>query len=198
MVLRSVSFISGGSWTASFAVLAGGVIFAADAVLAAFRRLPLPLEALLDELGHGATGLLLLGVVRLGMAQPVITGTLIGAVMIDLDHVPMLLKWDQLVPAGIRPYSHSLLTVWVLALTAGLVRGQVRRFALSIAFGVMTHLLRDMADGGVPLLWPITNTIVAIPYAVYAAAVLVAACLVAWGGHMGALRAVASERKGRD
>ena len=48
-----------------------------------------------------------------------------------------------------------------------------RPIGLAAWFGVATHLLRDLATGGVPLWWPVSPRRVAAPYALYAALLLV-------------------------
>ena len=138
--------------------------------------------ALVDEPAHLATCVVLLlaiATVARGRLSPLFVGAaLIASVAIDLDHVPDLLG-SHLVTGGLpRPYTHSIgLVVLLVALATVLKRGEQRQVALGSAFGVCAHLLRDAATGpGVPLLWPLSNGVVKLPYLAYAAAlVLVAA-----------------------
>lgn len=129
---------------------------------------------LIDEPAHLATALVLL----IGLAcflgrrlpAPFIVGALVASVAIDLDHLPALLGSNLISGAEPRPYSHSLLTVVVLLLGARLARGGARQAALGAAFGVSAHLLRDLATGpGVALFWPASAQVVSLPYAAFAA-----------------------------
>lgn len=141
---------------------------------------PLAAAAGLDETAHTITAILLLSAL-VPRADPALKlGTLLGGVLIDVDHVPLLLG-NELVTAGAtRPYSHSLAMVGgLLLVAAGLARDR-RRIVLGAAFGLATHLLRDMATGGVPLFWPLTRATIALPYTLYATLLLAAASLVLW------------------
>ena len=42
-----------------------------------------------------------------------------------------------------------------------------RDLILTIAFGVATHLLRDLATSGVSLFWPLTSRNVELGYSIY-------------------------------
>ncbi len=131
---------------------------------------PLSLLGLLDEPAHLATaGLALLAA---GVVDRRALWVLAGSVGIDADHVPLYLGVPHVEAAGGRPFTHCLLTVVVLLL-AGL-RWPVLRL---LAAGVGLHLVRDVATGpGVPLLWP-HDVAVLLPYALYAAALVVLTAL---------------------
>lgn len=137
--------------------------------------LPLPflLDALTDEPAHAATALLSVGagaaIARRRLARMAAIVALLGGTLIDLDHLPAILGWDGLTAGTQRPYSHSLLTVAAISLIAWRLRGGRRAAALVIAGAVSSHLMRDMATGGVPLLWPFPPDNVTIPYGVSAA-----------------------------
>ena len=154
--------------------LAAGLVFAMDALFWRFDP-PRAVAAVMDESAHAATALLLLDLARLPPSEPVLVGTLLGAVVIDVDHIPSEVGWDILTKGTRRPYSHSLFTLGESVLLAFARTAPWRTVALSAAFGLMTHLLRDMATGGVPLYWPLARRSVTIPYAVYAILLLAAA-----------------------
>lgn len=132
----------------------------------------------LDEPAHLATcGVLLLAISAIAGGRPplrFVGAALIATVAIDLDHLPGLLG-SHLITAGLpRPYTHSIgLIAALIAVAANLKRDQQRQIALGLAFGVSAHLMRDLATGpGVPLLWPFSDSVVKMPYAVYSAALL--------------------------
>lgn len=130
--------------------------------------------ALVDEPAHLATCLVaLLALAALTPASPqrrFATAALLASVAIDLDHIPGYLG-SHLLSGGLpRPYGHSaLLVVAVAGVGLASRRHEVRAVSLGIAFGVATHLFRDLATGpGVPLFWPISTEVVTFPYAVFA------------------------------
>jgi inner membrane protein len=151
-------------------------VLGVDLLLAA-RRWSVPAEAVLDEPAHLLTaGLLALAVgVRSGR---VLAWVLAGAVLIDLDHVPLYLGAEVTADGG-RPVSHSVTTVLVLLAAAGVWRAQRTRLA-ALALGVVLHVVRDLATGpGVPLLWPLLPASVQMPYAVYLGLLVAALAAVA-------------------
>ena len=141
-----------------------------------------------DEPAHLATcGVLLLAISAIAGGRPplrFVGAALIATVAIDLDHLPGLLG-SHVITAGLpRPYTHSIASVAaLLAIAAMLKRDERRQIALGLAFGVSAHLMRDVATGpGVPLLWPLSDGVVKMPYVFYPAAlslVTVAAMLTA-------------------
>jgi inner membrane protein len=141
--------------------------------------------ALVDEPAHLATcaiALLVLAAVRGSAAERGFAiAALIASTAIDLDHLPHYLGSQLLMGAGLpRPYTHSLLFVALLLALGWALRSGRREVALGIAFGVAAHLLRDLATGpGVPFFWPFSAAAVSVPYAAYAAALLLATATVA-------------------
>ncbi len=134
--------------------------------------------AFVDEPAHLATcAVLLLAIAAfVGGRLPLsfVVAAVIATVAIDLDHVPGMLG-SHLITGGLpRPYAHSIVSVAaLLAVAAVLKRGEQRQIALGLAFGVSAHLMRDVATGpGVPLLWPLSDGVVKMPYAIYPAALL--------------------------
>jgi hypothetical protein len=90
---------------------------------------------------------------------------LAGALLPDLDHVPLALRPVHPSLDDPRPMSHCLLAVAPVAL-----------FNRATAAGMLAHFARDLGVGtGVPLLWPATRRSVRVPYALYAAACLLLA-----------------------
>ena len=137
--------------------------------------LPFPAIAALDEAAHLTTADLLLGALCPRAAAPFARAARLGAVLIDLDHVPKYAGWRWLAREAGRPYSHSLPTIAALVAIAARSAG-LRHVALGAAFGLATHLFRDLADAdGAPLLWPVVARDIRIPRGVYAATLLIAA-----------------------
>jgi len=160
-------------------LLAPAAVVAVDALLT--RASPTRMTtALLDEAAHLVTTLLFLGAVGAPPSTPVLGGAVAGAVLLDLDHLPRELGWDGLSRGSRRPYAHSLAGVASVALLTRRLRGPPRRAWPAAVAGLVLHLVRDMATGGVPLLWPATGRGVELPYASYAAALLLWAGLLVW------------------
>lgn len=141
--------------------------------------------ALVDEPAHLATcalGLLVFAAVTgSAPARSFAIAALIASTAIDVDHLPHYLGSHLLMGAGLpRPYTHSLLLVALLLALGWALRSGRREVVLGIAFGVGAHLLRDLATGpGVPFFWPLSAAAVSVPYATYAAALLLALATVA-------------------
>jgi membrane-bound metal-dependent hydrolase YbcI (DUF457 family) len=135
---------------------------------------------LLDEPAHLATcAIALLAAAALTGARPparFVTAALVAGVAIDIDHIPGYLGSHALAGSLPRPYTHSLLLVAVLVVIGWASRRRdVRQVSLGLAFGVSAHLLRDLATGpGVPLVWPLSSGVVAVPYASFAVALVLA------------------------
>ncbi len=163
------------------ALAALAAVLGIDLLLAA-RSWSVPAEAALDEPAHLLTAWLLLAAAGVRSRQ-VVVWALVGAVLIDLDHLP-LYSGIQVTADGGRPVSHSAATVLVLLVAAGLWRAQRTRLA-ALALGVVLHLARDLASGpGVPVLWPLSDS-VRVPYVVYLAVLVAAVAAVvvrAWRG----------------
>lgn len=127
------------------------------------------ITGVLDESAHLATAYLFSSLLPLSGHLSFLGGTLAGSVLIDADHLPGEFGWNIITRGSGRPVPHSLPTVGLLLLTALSLRGQWRSLAAGAAFGVTTHLVRDMATGGVPLRWPRDKRRVRIPYVLYLA-----------------------------
>jgi inner membrane protein len=149
-----------------------------DAALTAGRE-ALPVTAALDWPAHVVTTGLVLAALLPWRARAVVPWALVGAVLIDLDHIPFYL-WGALSTedAG-RPVTHSVATAVLLAVAAAMGPRRLRTALCGLSLGVCLHLVRDLATGpGVPLWWPVEDDGVLLPYWVYAL-VLVAAAAVA-------------------
>jgi membrane-bound metal-dependent hydrolase YbcI (DUF457 family) len=133
-----------------------------------------------DEWAHVVTALLLLTLLPSQVVWPAILGAVCGATLIDIDHVPGELGWAFLTMGTNRPYSHSLLSIAGLALIAHLGGERWYRLTVGVAIGMATHLLRDAATGGVPLLWPVSSATVVLSYAVYATMLFAASGVLLW------------------
>jgi membrane-bound metal-dependent hydrolase YbcI (DUF457 family) len=155
------------------------VVLAIDAIIRTTPDLSTAQLALLDETGHLATAVLLVTAVlagRLGRLGAV--GIVLGACLIDVDHVPYTFFGSEVITAGtVRPYSHSLATIAALCAVAAL-GGRMRPLWIGALAAVLTHLMRDAATGGVPLLWPLSEANVTLPYVAYAAALVAAAAVL--------------------
>jgi hypothetical protein len=127
------------------------VIACADYVIRR-REPPWLVIGLVDEPAHVATA-----VVLRSRPSP---AYLVGAVLPDLDHIPLL--WKRPTPGDPRPNTHSLPVVGIGALVSR-----------DLAAGMLAHLVRDLALGpGVPLLG---GRHVNLPYGAYALLILASA-----------------------
>ncbi|HEU5063719.1 MAG TPA: glycosyl hydrolase [Solirubrobacterales bacterium] len=148
---------------------------------------------LVDEPAHLTTCAiaLLAAAALLGRWLPAsfVAAALFASVAIDLDHLPGYLGWDGLIGQGPRPYSHSLLPVLALLGFGFLVPRRYRTAMFGFAFGLSAHLLRDLATGpGVSLLWPLPD-VVAVPYGLFAALLVLVAVAAAVGARPAVVRA---------
>jgi inner membrane protein len=133
---------------------------------------------LLDEIAHAATAAICLLATWRAFSIWFAAGCLGGAVLIDFDHLPaILVSGEGALDAG-RPYSHSIATLLILLVLSGLLTRGGRSLALGASFGVATHLVRDMATGGVPLFWPLDNRSVEIYYGLYGGVMVLLAGIV--------------------
>ena len=149
-------------------------VLALDAVVV--RNWPLPVLGLFDEIGHLATAWVLLVALLPDRYRSLVPWALLGAVLIDVDHVPLYV-WDvgtAADPQG-RPITHSLTFVLVL-LALSRLHGRLRTPLSGLALGVLFHLVRDVATGpGAPLFWPFSGTSVLAPYSLYVGLLCLAA-----------------------
>jgi len=155
-----------------------GLVLALDAVSS---QVPFHVvwTGLLDEPAHLATtAVVLLALVpRWCRDHPGLSlVVLASSTLIDVDHVPLFLGVDAVAATPMsRPFTHSLLTPLVLVALAVLVT-RARPVLLAAAAGVTLHFTRDLGTGdGLPLVWPLSTGDVAVPYAVYVAALVVVA-----------------------
>jgi inner membrane protein len=136
-------------------------------LIAAARSWPIPVAGLLDEPAHVLTAWLALAAVG-SLGKGAMPWALVGAVAIDVDHIPLYLWHEPVSSSGGRPVTHSLATIAVLLLIA-LAVPRCRTAVTGLAAGVLLHLTRDVATGpGIPALWPLRDEAVVLPYAVYA------------------------------
>ena len=153
-------------------VAALAVILLLDVVLAA-RDWPVPVLGALDEPAHLLTAWLVLAAASARTtALRLLPWVLAGAVLLDLDHVPLFLGLDVTATQSGRPVTHSLTTVGVLLAASAAVRPW-RTALAGLALGAATQLLRDLSTGpGVPLVWPALWADVRLPYLPYLLALL--------------------------
>ncbi len=161
------------------------VIVVLDVILGQ-RSWPIAVIGPLDEVGHLLTAALLLAVLPRSARGRVWPWALLGAVAIDIDHLP-LYTFAEGFEVGGRPPTHSLLTVLILAAFATVVPA-VRLPLAGLALGVGLHFVRDVATGpGVPLFWPFDDAAVRLPYPAYLVVVTCAAGIATWKVLRGAL-----------
>jgi hypothetical protein len=111
---------------------------------------------LFDHPAHVATAALIGGTDRVYLA---------GSLLPDLDHIPMALRDPRV--GDMRPNTHSIVVIAAAATVS-------RR----LAAGAAAHFVRDLAmEPGIPLLWPLSDRTLRIPYAAYAAALIATAVL---------------------
>jgi len=129
------------------------------------RKPPWLLIGLFDHPAHVATATLV--VLNAQRRPPRWTAAfLVGSLLPDLDHVPLLLREQLPAADDPRPVTHCLLAIAPLAAAAGATQSERLHGA---ACGMVAHYARDLGVGsGVPLLWPATSRSVRVPYAVYA------------------------------
>lgn len=194
------SWLSGASATASLRgsrVLAPAAVVAIGAldVVAALGDWPVPVAAALDWPAHLLTAWLVLHALPgHGRSRRFVRWVLVGSVAIDLDHLPLYLGDPGFLVGGSRPPTHSLVVAAALALLAW--RRRWRTPAAGLSVGVVLHLLRDIATGpGAPVLWPLDDVVVRVPYLLYAAVLVVAAGLTA-GPRRGSMRIPGRPRPG--
>jgi len=117
------------------------------------RAWSIPQMGLLDEPAHLLTAGLALSATG-EERRKVWLWVLLGAIAIDVDHIPLYLWGAPVAVDGGRPVTHSLTTALFLAAVAAAVP-RVRTAAGALSAGVVLHLLRDAATGpGVPVFWP--------------------------------------------
>lgn len=121
-------------------------------------------SGLFDEPAHVATaGLVLINLPRLSRRWT--SGFLVGAVLPDVDHIPLALREEHPALTDPRPVTHCLAAAAPLAVAAGLTRSDALAGA---AVGAVVHFARDLAVGtGVPLAQPLSGRAFKVPYALY-------------------------------
>jgi inner membrane protein len=134
-----------------------------------------------DETAHLLTAILLLSLLPKALPDRFFAGALVGAVAIDLDHLPLILGSDLLTRETNRPLSHSLLSIMVALALAAIAPARWRATLLGIGAGFALHFWRDMATStaGVPLLWPLQKTGFVLPYSVYFASLIACVAVMA-------------------
>lgn len=131
------------------------------------------IHGIADEIAHLLTAVVCVEAFRV-LGTPIRwPAALTGAVVLDLDHIPLIYGWAEPLAGSTRPETHALWPV-MLVMVGGLAYRDERWIWWSIAIGMSTHLFRDTATGTVVLLWPFEDIPVHIPYIVY--------LLVMWGG----------------
>ncbi len=148
--------------------------------IAALRNWPIPVVGLLDEPAHLLTAWVVLAAVGVTPSR-VVRWVLLGAVVIDVDHIPLYLWGVPVTGDGGRPVTHSLTTVAALLLVAAAVP-RSRTVVSALTAGLVLHMARDIVTGpGIPLLWPIRPDSVLLPYPACLALLTAAACWAASG-----------------
>ena len=133
-----------------------------------------------DHPAHlGTAGLIALNVPR--RSRKWVLGFVAGALLPDVDHIPLALRAKERSADDPRPVSHCLLAVAPVAALATATQSERLNGA---ATGMVAHFARDLGVGsGVPLLWPASRRSLRVPYAVYGAfCVLLAARAASPGG----------------
>jgi inner membrane protein len=134
-------------------------------------------RGMLDEPAHLLTAALILSAMPRSSVRQWWWWALAGSVVIDIDHLPLYTFAPQFSVAGGRPPTHSIATVAAL-LVLGAMIPRLRAPLVGLAAGVCLHLFRDVATGpGAPLLWPLSDIAVQLPYPVYLALVTAAAAI---------------------
>ncbi len=93
-------------------------------------------------------------------------GFMAGALLPDVDHVPLALAPRHPGAGDPRPATHSAAAAIPLF---ALARASGADGLSGLAWGTLAHLARDIATGtGVPLLSPLSRRLHKVPYGVYA------------------------------
>jgi inner membrane protein len=169
--IAAVSVVSR-SWPARRVLLVGSaallVIVLIDAWLGGGERSLLQ-RAMSDETAHLLTAVLFLAAMPMVLPARFVAGALIGAVAIDLDHLPLIAGSDLLTQQTNRPFTHALLTIAIVVGLSMLLPTRWRWAGFGIAAGVAAHFWRDLATStaGVPLLWPWQTFGFTLPYGLY-------------------------------
>lgn len=174
------------SWPPGPLLLAGSAALVAIALidwwLSAAPR-GLLARGVTDETAHLLTAIILaLALVPGHLPSRFLASVLIGAVVIDLDHLPLILGSDLLTRDTNRPLTHSLLVVIIALAAVLLLPRRWRWIALGIAAGLAAHFWRDLATStaGVPLLWPIDGYGFRLPYGIYFAVLVICLGFAVW------------------
>lgn len=115
-------------------------------------------HGLIDETGHVLTALML-GISIRALRLPIpLWSFLVGGVVLDGGHILTQIGATTPIAGSSRDGSHSLAVVALIGLI-GLVDARRANIWLGVALGAMTHLVRDMGTGKVPLLWPAVTTV---------------------------------------
>lgn len=135
----------------------------------------------LDELAHLLSTLLVFWALSSRARARFLVPAMIASVAIDIDHIPDRLGVDWLTVGTPRPYTHSVLLIFVV-LALAMAWPRRRDLLLAVAIGLAIHFLRDMGEGesGVSLLWPFTDHSFQYPHGVYVAAMAVFVLIDAW------------------
>lgn len=166
---RSLPWIGGVALVVALDAFERSAVMNADRIGVA-RVIDFVLGSVIETLGHIVTVVLCLAVLAaFGVRAPArfAVGAVLGAMLIDLDHIPEWLGWSARTAESVRPVFHSVFTVVVIALAVVWLPARWRTFGLGVVFGTLTHLARDIAMGGIPLFWPLTDVAAAVPYGVY-------------------------------
>jgi membrane-bound metal-dependent hydrolase YbcI (DUF457 family) len=126
--------------------------------------------AILDETAHILTSFIFLIIASQWVNRWIVLSVLAGTILIDVDHIPLLLSTTDFSSIENRPVTHSVLPVLLLILPLAFRRcrdGVTGYVFLGLVAGVVIHLFRDLATGGIPLLWPFASGTFEIRYFVY-------------------------------
>lgn len=155
------------------------VIVLIDRWLAAAERTLLQ-TGLVDECAHLLTAALLASAIPARLPVGFIAGMIAGTVVIDVDHLPLILGSDLLTRETNRPLTHCLLSIVIALAFAGIGPTRWRWLGAGVAAGFAAHFWRDLATStaGVPLLWPWLTTGFLTPYPVYLGSLIICVVMV--------------------
>jgi hypothetical protein len=146
-------------------------IAVADTVLHR-RKVPWLAIGIFDHPAHLATAELL--AVNLGRSKRWKQGLLAGALLPDVDHIPLALHPERPKKGDPRPHTHTPLAVVPVAAAAAIWRNELLWGATA---GMLTHYARDLAVGGGI---PVMGRSLRAPYSAYAIACAVLALTPAY------------------
>ncbi len=147
----------------------------------------LPKHAAYDVSAHLLTALVIAVALRTAHVPVPVWAVLIGGILPDVGQFTTIIGITHAIDGSSRNGTHSLLAVLVVASIALIDRRHARVW-IGIVVGMITHLLRDLGTGTVPLGWPFSLHVWSIAFSAYIAILVGAALAILAIGQLGLSR----------